>query len=189
MCLASFVTGALLVFTSFDEQQNMTVDSLRGSIEVIQSEAESWQTQELNDDDRAVKFDEQLHAANVAHAELESHFTQRVEQQVGEEGHARQLVEQLGVIAVSLSDLEAQRTSLRKTPAELIAATEQILKQTTPLKRQSPTTLLRLRIVEIGLPLLLSLVSIWLTVGYPLTESRCLEIKKLLEVKRAAHTE
>ena len=37
---ASFVMGALLVFTAFDERQNVTVDALRGNIARIKSEAE-----------------------------------------------------------------------------------------------------------------------------------------------------
>ena len=42
-------------------------------------------------------------------------------------------------------------------------------------------TLFRLRLVEIGLPLALSIVSILLTLRYPLTEARCYEIKEALE--------
>jgi Na+/melibiose symporter-like transporter len=39
--------------------------------------------------------------------------------------------------------------------------------------------------VEIGLPLVLSVVSILLTLRYPLTETRCYEIKEALEKRRA----
>jgi Na+/melibiose symporter-like transporter len=40
--------------------------------------------------------------------------------------------------------------------------------------------------VEIGLPLAMSIVSIVLTLLYPLTEERCYEIKAALEKRRAA---
>ena len=56
------------------------------------------------------------------------------------------------------------------------------------LKQQSPTTLFRLRLVEIGLPLVLSIVSIVLTVRYPLTEAHCYEIKDALEERRRRFT-
>ena len=52
------------------------------------------------------------------------------------------------------------------------------------LRRQSPETLFRLRLVEIGLPLVLSLVSILFVLRYPLTEQRCYAIKALLQQRR-----
>ena len=52
------------------------------------------------------------------------------------------------------------------------------------LRRQSPATLFRLRLVEIGLPLALSLLSILFLVRYQLTEQRCYEIKELLRQRR-----
>ena len=39
---ASVVTGWLLVFTSFDEKQNVTTSDLVGNISIIKSEAEEW---------------------------------------------------------------------------------------------------------------------------------------------------
>lgn len=48
------------------------------------------------------------------------------------------------------------------------------------LKKQTPYTLLMMRVVEIGLPLLLSLVSIFFILRYSLTEERSHEIKELI---------
>ena len=55
-----------------------------------------------------------------------------------------------------------------------------ILSEIEPLKKQSPYTLLMMRVVEIGLPLLLCLVSFFFAVRYTLTEKRTFEIKELL---------
>ena len=71
------------------------------------------------------------------------------------------------------------------TPASLIDEVDEILQQTTQLKKQAPQTLFRLRLVEIGLPLLLSIVSILLTLRYPLTEARCYDIKEALKKRHA----
>ena len=49
---------------------------------------------------------------------------------------------------------------------------------------QSPTTLLRLRIFEIGVPLLLCVISLLLLGRYPLTEERVYEIQALLEKRK-----
>ena len=46
---------------------------------------------------------------------------------------------------------------------------------------QSPYTLLMMRVVEIGLPLLLSIFSIFFVLRYTLTEKRSHEIKDLLK--------
>jgi hypothetical protein len=50
-----------------------------------------------------------------------------------------------------------------------------------PLTQQSPYTLLMMRVVEIGLPLLLSIFSIFFVLRYSLTEKRSHEIKDLLK--------
>lgn len=51
------------------------------------------------------------------------------------------------------------------------------------LKKQTPYTLLMMRIVEIGIPVLLSLLAIFFVLRYSLTEKRSLEIKELLKKK------
>ncbi len=53
-----------------------------------------------------------------------------------------------------------------------------------PLKKQSPYTLLMMRVVEIGLPVLLCLLALAFAFRYALTEKRTLEIKELLRTKR-----
>jgi Na+/melibiose symporter-like transporter len=59
-----------------------------------------------------------------------------------------------------------------------------LLDATLQLKAQSPRTLFRLRLVEIGLPIALSLITVALLFGYPLTEARCYEIKAELERRK-----
>jgi Na+/melibiose symporter-like transporter len=50
-----------------------------------------------------------------------------------------------------------------------------------PLTKQTPYTLLMMRVVEIGLPILLSFFSIFFILRYSLTEKRSHEIKDLLK--------
>jgi hypothetical protein len=54
-----------------------------------------------------------------------------------------------------------------------------------PLKRQTPYTLFMMRVVEIGIPALLSLFSIFFLLKYTLTEKRSMEIKELLLKSRS----
>jgi glycoside/pentoside/hexuronide:cation symporter, GPH family len=53
------------------------------------------------------------------------------------------------------------------------------------LTQQSPYTLLMMRVVEIGLPLLLSIFSVFFILRYSLTEKRSHEIKDLLKQRNA----
>jgi Na+/melibiose symporter-like transporter len=56
-----------------------------------------------------------------------------------------------------------------------------IEKDILPLTKQAPYTLLMMRVVEIGLPVLLSIFSIFFLLRYSLTEERSHEIKNLLK--------
>ena len=56
-----------------------------------------------------------------------------------------------------------------------------IEKDIPPLTKQTPYTLLMMRVVEIGLPVLLSIFSIFFLLRYSLTEKRSREIKDLLK--------
>jgi GPH family glycoside/pentoside/hexuronide:cation symporter len=181
---ASFVTGALLVFTSFDEKQNVTVDALQSNAAVIKSEAELWLAQEVPVVAPSDKFDKQLADLDANAAKLESHLDERIAAHPAEAEHSQQLVDHLKTIRARAEVLQASSTNRATTPAELIRAADEILDQTMLLKRQAPKTLFRLRAVEIGLPLLLSTVSILLTLRYPLTEARCYEIKEALKRRR-----
>lgn len=66
---------------------------------------------------------------------------------------------------------------------ELNSVTKQLSKEIIVIKKQTPYTLLMMRVVEIGIPILLSLFSILFVLKYNLTEKRSLEIKELLNQK------
>ena len=178
---ASFATGVLIVFVSFDEKQNVTVDNLQGSIQVLQAEAERWQKEEVDVEARIATLDEQIVSTIASTVELESHFLQRIEEHPDHEEHTSQLVEHLRRVRSTAEALQSKGANMADAPSELLLEAEQILEQTTLLKKQAPKTLLLMRVVEIGLPLLLSVVSVLLTIRYPLTEARCYEIKDALE--------
>ncbi len=182
---ASFVTGALLVFTSFDEQQNVSVDALGGNIAVMRAEAESWLSQEMEAEARVAKFVNQIERMIASAEKLRGHFNARIEEHPDQAEHIRPLIERLDSMSSEAAALQSKSASLVTTPADVIRAADELLQQTTFLKQQAPRTLFRLRLVEIGLPLALSIVSILLTLRYPLTEARCYEIKEELKQRRA----
>lgn len=172
--LASFVAGSLIVFTQFDETQVTKVDALEGSVREIRTELES----KKENAGSTVAFRELVEKAKVRTLELELHLEKSTQKKRKENGHQ-------AVLLGNIQDLKFHLEHLDKGPAqesldqELKAVEELIV----PLKRQSPFTLLMMRVVEIGLPILLSIFSIFFISRYALTEERSHEIKDLLRIR------
>jgi GPH family glycoside/pentoside/hexuronide:cation symporter len=183
---ASFVTGTLLIYTQFDEKQNVSVDDLRGSLTMIQTMIEDWEQDPVEPAARLELFDEQIETTTEKLTKLQTHLEARANSHQLTAEHSQDLALQLSQFAQHLDALAAQREALVSAPDELSEQLDRVLEQIAPLKRQAPDTLLRLRVVEIGLPLLLSIVSILLTLNYPLTEARCYEIKEALRQRRVS---
>jgi glycoside/pentoside/hexuronide:cation symporter, GPH family len=185
---ASFVTGALLVFTQFDETQNVKVDVLSSNVAAIKSEANRWLSSEVNSAERIAKFDELLGKVKTEADALAGRFRERIDRQTGEVVHTKVLAQDLESMRSRIATLQGNREKLAAEPQLLATAADELAGQISLLRRQSPLTLFRLRFVEIGLPLALSVISIVLTLRYPLTEARCYEIKEILKQRREAGT-
>jgi hypothetical protein len=112
---------------------------------------------------------------------LESRSRTHPEQAV----HLDRLIERTETVRSDVTTLQAKRAGLANAPEQLEHEAEALLEQIAHLKKQTPKTLFRLRLVEIGLPLVLSCVSILLTLRYPLTEARWREIKEALDRRHA----
>jgi hypothetical protein len=94
------------------------------------------------------------------------------------------MVRQSESVLAALQSVQVSTDELVANPAQLAETADALQEQTIPLVQQTPQTLFRMRLVEIGVPLALSCLSILLTLMYPLTESRCYEIKAALEKRR-----
>ena len=265
---ASFVAGALIVLTAFDQIQVTKVDSISGIIRGIRSEVQSWggdqafsgtntqllgktKTQVTEALDEAKEYvsylqkksvkqqnkseesvtkyqtgqrDRLLNAlfavkasaagleelrlhlenlgpqaldsqvkATVAEAirltlqtkvekarmysfELMSHLESKSEESKNSVEHYQEIIRNITTLDNHLASLNAA-SSLHIVDNELATIEKDIL----PLTKQTPYTLLMMRVVEIGLPLLLSIFSIFFLLRYSLTENRSQEIKNLLK--------
>ncbi len=249
--LASFVTGALIVFTLFDESQVTKVDKLQGNIESVLNYAKEWNEKESNltsadlqkyKKDAVAESEEQV---KIIQKEIEKNnknpYKNIPEYQSEKNKMLQQKLtvlknqnEQLQTLAIStdssklinlyelimkekllktdlvLYDLNAHlkdkilnnndsnkehyislRSEVEKMQQQISTldisntnsvqlTAEELKKSIVPLKKQTTFTLLRMRIVEIGTPILLSLLSFFFILKYTLTEKRSLEIKELL---------
>jgi len=279
--LASFVAGALIVFTMFDEAQVTKVDSLQGNIRELRSKIQVWNgnegfssttknllvttkkqcTDALDESKIYVSFLEKESAKkeNEANQNIAAYQSDRKSMLTNALAITRSTVDGLEHIQTRLEALEAQpqdsvvihlskdavaltlQTKFEKakmTSFELISHLESkslvpklikkkqtdehydlimkeingvkdrlskistssslvsldqdlgsIEKDIMPLTQQTPYTLLMMRVVEIGLPFLLSLLSIFFVLRYSLTEKRSHEIKELLKQRNAVKKE
>jgi hypothetical protein len=95
----------------------------------------------------------------------------------------RQSMEHMIKLTGNVSAINSRINALdaASPPDMLNKGLDAIEKDIEPLKKQSPYTLLMMRIVEIGLPLLLSLLALLFAVRYSLSDKRTFEIKELLK--------
>ncbi len=112
--------------------------------------------------------------------ELKSHLEGKAAATVNSKDHYQELMRNVSGVC---SRIEAVNTA---SPPDLLdeelGHIENII---APLTKQTPYTLFMIRVVEIGLPLLLSIFSIIFLRRYSLTEKRSHEIKDLLKQRNA----
>jgi glycoside/pentoside/hexuronide:cation symporter, GPH family len=275
--LASFVAGALIVFTMFDEAQVTKVDSLQGNIRELRSKVQTWIGEEgfkgsttnllittkkqvtdaLDESKTYVNFLEKesvkkdnesnqnvakyqgdrksalLNTLSVTRStvaglehlqtcldklgsqpqdsavinlskeavsltlqtkfekakmnsfELLSHLSSKslkpkFIKKKETDKHYDQIMKEINEVRDRIADIETT-SSLASLDKDLGTIENDIM----PLTQQTPYTLLMMRVVEIGLPFLLSLVSIFFVLRYSLTEKRSHEIKDLLKQRNS----
>lgn len=179
---ASLVTGALLVYTSFDERQNVAAEAVRASATGIRAEIGKWQEEQAPT--RPLQLDQRLVDLAAKAARIETHLRGRRQAQTAANEHTERLIGHAKSLQAAGEQMRKQIAGPMPDADELKDTADELLRQANRLGVQSPNTLLRLRAVEIGLPLALSTVSILLTLRYPLTEARCYEIKQALEARQ-----
>lgn len=181
---ASLVMGLLLESTGFDANQNVFVNSLQGDFAVLKSEAETWDEKRIAVNKRLEVLSKQLTSATENAEKLQRHLAARIDGSPEHSEHRDRLLEITDAVRSETARLAAGRSSLASSPTDVVMEADKLVEQTMLLKRQTPRTLFLLRFFEIGLPLVLSIVSIILTLRYPLTEARCYEIKEALKRRR-----
>jgi chromosome segregation ATPase len=161
------------------------VNDLRGDVEVLKSQAENWSERDVAPAERITAMQEQIDKAAKSTEQLRKHLSKRSENDSQQAEHIAALIERTDSIGAKSASLRERSASLVHTPTVITQVADAMLADIKLLKKQAPDTLFRLRFVEIGLPLVLSCVSILLTLRYPLTEARWREIKEALDQRRA----
>jgi GPH family glycoside/pentoside/hexuronide:cation symporter len=254
--LASFVAGALIVYTMFDESQVTKVDKLQSNIDATTKFAQEWnkhintnsfstnvlttyKTDAVKESEEQIKLmeieleknavnpylhlpeyqkerlvevqkyltqaKENLNSLNGTIIGTDSLSTQTLFKQINQsklikthltlydlyayvqnktlENNVKHKVHYMNL----LPEIEKMQNQLKTlnpiNTIEYQTKMEQLKEEIVPLKKQTPYTLFMMRVVEIGIPILLSLFSLFFVLKYTLTEKRSLEIKELLASK------
>ncbi|NLE35958.1 MAG: MFS transporter [Bacteroidales bacterium] len=120
-----------------------------------------------------------LTKARISSFDLLFHLRTRSDAQQKSRAHTEQLIGNVSDMNKLIYDLEPG------SPLDVLDSGLTVISgDIDPLKKQSPYTLLMMRVVEIGLPVLLCLLALAFAFRYALTEKRTLEIKELLQQKR-----
>lgn len=172
--LASFVAGALIVFTQFDETQVTKVDALQGSIREVHSELKT----RMEGKATTANLEEMLQKAKTKSSELKAHLEAKSKENKKSSKHYGVIMNNMDAVNNRVASLDPEMQS-----EELDKVLTSIETDIMQLTIQSPYTLLMMRVVEIGLPVLLSLFSLIFVLRYTLTEKRSHEIKDLLKLR------
>jgi hypothetical protein len=141
------------------------VDKLQGDIRDLRAQVEVVQT-----DDSTAK----LARANQDATELLAYLQTKANEPGKNSEHYRRLAQTTAQVSSALS-------SIRAAPGPADAELAKVEATLVQLTQQPPYTLLSMRVVEIGLPLIACVFSLLSVLGYGLTETRSREIKLLLE--------
>ncbi|MDP4282725.1 MAG: hypothetical protein Q8867_11365, partial [Bacteroidota bacterium] len=169
--LLSTISGTKTILSELEKVQK--------ELATAGSQTESSQINTLIRKSISLTLQTKLEKAKMNSFELMSHLKSKAVK-AKNKGHYNNLLQ----INTSInSHLANVNTAL--SPNLLDYQTCQLEYEASMLTVQTPYTLLMMRIVEIGLPLILSLISFLFAIHYSLTEKRCYEIKELLRERRA----
>ncbi len=151
------------------------LEKIQVRIEGLGSQAPDSLVKAIISDAMPLTLQVRLLKARVNSFELLSHLEARSMETKNSKQHYQTLMQEITVINNRLADMNKEQ-SLSILDKDLGTIESEIM----PLTKQTPYTLLMMRVVEIGLPVLLCLFSFIFVIRYTLTEKRSHEIKELL---------
>ncbi len=154
------------------------LEKLRSEIISIKSDPNRENVEAVNKDVISLTLQTMLEKSKVDAFELWMHLETRSDETKNSREHYDEL---LGNVQWVYDRLK--RMSTMESLSAIDNGLSEIEGKIVPLKKQTPYTLLMMRIVEIGLPFLLSLFSIFFVLKYSLTEKRSHEIKELIRLR------
>jgi GPH family glycoside/pentoside/hexuronide:cation symporter len=146
----------------------------------LRSDADPRQVEAMKRDIEKLRIRAKLELTRVHAVELGVYLQGRAAHAADSAAHYNELAQASRKVGVTLSRID-ETVPPEQLQAKLIGVATAL----SALSRQAPFTLSRMRLIEIGLPLLASLVSLLFVLRYRLTEKRSREIRDLLAQRHA----
>jgi len=160
-----------------------TIKATAGGLEQLKSRLENLGPQAQDSQVKAtmaeaipLTLQTKFEKARMNSFELMSHLESKSKESKNSVEHYQEIIQNVTTVDNRIAGLNAA-SSLHDLDKELTTIEKDIV----PLTKQTPYTLLMMRVVEIGLPVLLSVFSIFFLLRYSLSEKRSQEIKNLLK--------
>ncbi len=156
------------------------LEHMKLKIDALENQPQDSIVLQLSKDVLALTLQTKFEKARLTSFELISHLESksRVPKWIKKEEtdkHYAQIMKQINGVMELISNIQTT-SSLVSLDKDLGAIEVAIM----PLTQQTPYTLLMMRVVEIGLPIVLCLLSFFFVLRYSLTDKRSQKIKELL---------
>jgi hypothetical protein len=166
-------TSALRAVVGELEQSRLRLTAVGSGTDAVQLAAVVEQIQQLT-------LRAKLERAKVNAADVRAHFEAKAADAPKSREHYEALARRTAAVGAALASMSTTR-SLDSMDAQLAAVQARLV----PLTRQQPYTLLMMRAIEIGLPLIACFFALFFVLRYGLTAARSREIKDLLARRHA----
>src|SRR5208283_2488277 len=148
------------------------LEQLKSRLENLGPQAQDSQVKNNMAEEIPLTLQTKFEKARMNSFELMSHLESKSKESKNSVEHYQEIIQNVTTVDNRIAGLNAA-SSLHDLDKELTTIEKDIV----PLTKQTPYTLLMMRVVEIGLPVLLSVFSIFFLLRYSLTEKRSQEIK------------
>lgn len=160
------------------DSTTLELEKIKDEVIRIKNEEDSANAQVVYNDLKSLALQVKLEKAKFDAFQLRMHLETKANKTKNSKQHYKELIENIEWVNETLTNINTSE-QLSSIDDKLKDVESRIV----PLKKQTPYTLLMMRIVEIGLPILLSLFSLFFVLKYSLTEKRSHEIKELIRLR------
>lgn len=172
----NYIQGALESAKSTANRLEDLILAIGNADKQAMPEENSFYTQYI-----ALAIETKTEKARLNAFDLQIHIENESRETTKSNEHYKELIQHSSELSGKLNNINPG-SELKSIDLELSAIEDKVV----PLKKQSPYTLLMMRVVEIGLPILLSIFSMIFILKYTLTEKNLQEVKIKLRERNAA---
>ena len=172
----NYIQGALESAKSTTNRLEDLILAIGNADKQAMPEENSFHTQYI-----ALAIETKTEKARLNAFDLQIHIENESRETTKSNEHYKELIQHSSELSGKLNNINPG-SELISIDLELSAIEDKVV----PLKKQSPYTLLMMRVVEIGLPIILSIFSMIFILKYTLTEKNLQEVKVKLRERNAA---